>query len=540
MSSKLLQGLIKFEARAERNKMENLEETFVDNDFLFSSIDSSQNQIFFGRRGTGKTHALKYLKARKDESKECVAYFDIRTIGSTMGFYSDGTIGLAERGTRLLRDLLQELHGHLLEYFQDHQETYDFSKVAPFLNSFAENITEVRINGSVSVKEKESDELKQEDNTSFGFSVSDKGVAANLTGAHKKSGLNSLSSERDRSGTEIYYFHFGSISKDLKNIIKATNIRIWILLDEWSELPLELQPFLSDMIKKIFFPISNFTFKIAAIEYRSKFSIYNNDNRIGFELGADISPDLNLDDLLVFDNNMERATKFFNFFLFRHFNTILEEIGEEKLANEDEFISKIFTNIDTFKEFVRASEGVPRDAMYMLGVAAQKSRGLPISVNTIRESAKIAYDRTKATSIVENTDAAKLLKWIIDSVIGEKQSRAFLFSANKRDRLIDFLYDSRVIHILKKNIGSQDEAGERYDVFKLDTGCYIDLYRTKRFPKSLLSKDVTGRADDQLTFETTNEEELDDGNHDINLPPDNFRSYRRSILDLDKFYKTIK
>jgi hypothetical protein len=62
--------------------------------------------------------------------------------------------------------------------------------------------------------------------------------------------------------------------------------------------------------------------------------------------------------------------------------------------------------------------------------------------------------------------------------------------------------------VLKKNISSRDEPGVRYDVYKIDYGCYVDLVNTSQAPRGL--------------FET------EDGF--IEVPRDDYRSIRRAIL----------
>lgn len=74
----------------------------------------------------------------------------------------------------------------------------------------------------------------------------------------------------------------------------------------------DVQPFLADCINKSFFAIPHFIFKIAALEYRSNFTIVMQNNlHIGFELGSDISSNLDLDDYFVFDKNPDSITAIF-------------------------------------------------------------------------------------------------------------------------------------------------------------------------------------------------------------------------------------
>lgn len=513
--------MTKFVLRAEKNDDAHLIETFVDNDFLFSTLDSRSSQIIYGRRGTGKTHALKYYESVILKKGKLVSYIDLRTVGSNNSYYSQGNIPVEERATCLLRDILQYIHEDLLKQCQKKYPEKMFDLIAQ-LDSFADEITRVEILGQIS-SEKAS---TTNSNSSSGVSVSlNSSPKVNLDSSIERN--NSDVHSLRESGRKIFYFKFGSIQKSLERLLEVLDQKYILLLDEWSELPLDVQPFLADMLKKTFFPLKTVTVKIAAIEYRSNFRQFNEPvGKIGFELGADINPDIVLDDLLVHEMNKGRSATFFKSFVFKHVNSVLKEEGFSALVDSDldKLITNIFGREDCFSEFVRCSEGVPRDSMSLLGVAAQKSDKLPLSIDKIRESTKTNYERTKAASISQNHRAQKLLSWIFDEVIGKRRCQGFFLEIGTRDELIDFLYDSRVIHLIKKNIGSQDIQGKRYDVFKIDSGCYIDLYRTKKKPHGLLVQD-----EDQGGEETY-----------VDVPPEDYRSYRRSILKLTDFYEFLK
>ena len=111
-----------------------------------------------------------------------------------------------------------------------------------------------------------------------------------------------------------------------------------------------------------------------------------------------------------------------------------------------------------------------------------------------------------------------MLLWVIDEVIGQRNARAFLLQTNKKDKLIDYLFDSRVLHIIKENISGKDTPGLRYNVYSIDYGCYVDLLNTKNAPKGLFAV-----IDD--------EDEIY-----IEVPKTDYRAIRRAILDLDEFY----
>ena len=75
--------------------------------------------------------------------------------------------------------------------------------------------------------------------------------------------------------------------------------------------------------------------------------------------------------------------------------------------------------------------------------------------------------------------------------------------------------------MIKRRVSSNDQPGERFDVFKLDYGCYVDVIGTASAPRGLFEAD---------TDESTNTM--------VEVPKDDYRSIRRAILDFDEFSKS--
>jgi hypothetical protein len=288
--------------------------------------------------------------------------------------------------------------------------------------------------------------------------------------------------------------------------------RVWFLIDEWSEVPVDLQPYLADLFRRVVLPINQLTVKIAAIEHRTNFAILKERGEyIGLELGADVSADLNLDDFLVFDNSHEKAVDFIGKLIFRHYQT---SPGDHPTFNDpDHLITSLFTQRPVFEEFVRAVEGVPRDALNLIAKVVTKAFGQQIAMNHVRAGARDWYNQDKVAVIRNDPALADLLQHIIAEVIGSRRARAFLLSSKTRHAGVDKLFDSRLLHILKKNVSSNDEPGARYDVYKIDYGCYVDLINTTRATEGLYQED--------------------DGSF-TEVPRDDYRSIRRAILDPSK------
>lgn len=80
------------------------------------------------------------------------------------------------------------------------------------------------------------------------------------------------------------------------------------------------------------------------------------------------------------------------------------------------------------------------------------------------------------------------------------------------------LVDARVLHLVRRGYSAQDEPGERYDVWVIDFGAYVDLIHTKSEPTQLLAWDDV--PPDAGTIE---------------VPAQDLRAIRRAVLDLDAF-----
>ncbi len=131
----LSEAALKLPKRAESSDRDTLIQTFVDIGPLFAFLSSFDHQVLFGRRGTGKTHALSYLADRRESIGDVVAMIDLRNVGSSGGMYADETVPLSERATRLLVDTLSVIHDALFEFFVKRAERLNLSTTGPALDA---------------------------------------------------------------------------------------------------------------------------------------------------------------------------------------------------------------------------------------------------------------------------------------------------------------------------------------------------------------------------------------------------------------------
>jgi len=519
MSEQINTAIMRLSRRAESYDREHLVSTFVDVGPLFTMLSNPDHQILYGRRGTGKTHALSFLANYAESRGDVAIQIDMRTVGSSGGIYSDPSLPLSERATRLIVDTLAFLHDQLLTIILN-DDNFNLSLLGPILDKFADSITNVSVVGTVSDEETINNRTNTHDGINIGYN---KGLSVQLNSSDQNE--QSTQMKRVRTGIERHRLHFGTVRTHLSQLVtQITPKRIWVLLDEWSEVPLDLQPYLADLLRRTLFTIQGATVKIAAIEQRCEFRVEQDQGGyIGIELGADAANSLNLDEYMVFENNSEKAKTFFAQLIFKHVSSFLENTnGMESPGNPNDFIRRAFTQQNSFDEFVRAAEGVPRDAINILGLAAQAAQSQAISIPNIRGAAKTWYNRNKEQSVTAKAKALDLLRWIIDEVIAHRRARAFLLKSDLRHELIEFLYDARILHVVKQGVSSHDLPGVRFNVYSIDYGCYVDLINTTRAPQGL--------------FEIDSE----DGSEFVEVPANDYRAIRRAILDLSDFENGIR
>src|SRR3954451_23479843 len=117
----LNQALMRIPRRAESVDRSALAATYVAAGSSSAVVNSSDHQILYGRRGTGKTHALLHLSELVERAGDVAVYLDLRTVGSTGGLYANTALSPAQRGTQLLVDSLESIHDHLFTKAADGQ-----------------------------------------------------------------------------------------------------------------------------------------------------------------------------------------------------------------------------------------------------------------------------------------------------------------------------------------------------------------------------------------------------------------------------------
>lgn len=461
--------------RTERSSVNNLFNIYADKSII-NRLDNHNNQIIYGRRGTGKTHLLfafqnlTFESNKPSQQKRFSIYIDLRkylplfTSSNTLNVEAAVLIFQA-----FINDLIEDLTNNL-KYIFDIKEYGTFSS---FEKSRLENLTKILSELNIEFNGRE---FKRLGNIEF-----NKEEIRNISSSLKLNQNPELSIDGKKeekntfAETNVQYLSFNQISKLLENLsYQLNNTKVVFLLDEWSEIPLELQPYLAELIKRVFIS-SNYTFKIAAIPYRSKFrEILHNEIKIGLEEGGDIFP-ISLDNRYIYEIDKIGTKTFYNELLVNHLKEI--DLSIFNGVDESKYINYFFAN-QALSEILVASAGIPRDFinLFILSYNNRNNASQRIVLKNIRNSTTEWYTSDKKEEIDKDKITRHLFEELVHQVILIKKKTHFLLPQKySENRSIKKLVDLRVLHLRQKGISHKHVANKTYDVYSIDYGSYTSL-----------------------------------------------------------------
>jgi hypothetical protein len=380
--------------RTERSSVQNLFSTYADKSII-NRLNNQNNQIIYGRRGTGKTHLLFafqnliFDKNIPGKQKRFSIYIDLRKYLPL--FTSSNTINVESAiliFQALINDLIEDLTNNLKYIF-------DIKEYATF-NSFEES----RLIKLKTILAELNIEFNGREFKRLGSVEFNREEIKNISGSLKLNQTPEINIEGKKeqknafAETNVQYLSFNKISRLLEELSYQLNdTKIVFLLDEWSEIPIDLQPYLAELIKRVFIS-SNYTFKIAAIPYRTRFrEIIHNEIKIGLEEGGDIFP-ISIDNRYIYEVDKVGTKTFYNELLINH----LKEINPAIFENVDDlkFINYFFAN-QALAEILIASAGIPRDFinLFILSYNNRNNTSQRIVLKNIRNSTTEWYTSDK-------------------------------------------------------------------------------------------------------------------------------------------------
>lgn len=457
-----------------------LAESFVDTGLL-APLDTENNQVVYGRRGTGKTHMLRYLAERHRVNKDCVCYIDCRTLGSA-SLFLDSTKPLVDRTLALFRDVMITLNHTILEHAGRFARTPDVAGVVDSSNDLLAALTfsmsRVQPKGF-----EQTLEASQSSKASIGLAIQ-----SMLPTLQAEGGSESKHSEKvdgDFSGIDTVIFP--DVGDALVRLLHAAGgrTRLWLMIDEWSSLPSDVQPALAEFLKRSMIHSPAITIKIAAIEHRSYFSRKTAVGQMGLELGSDVVVARNLDDYYNIQLNGRELIDRFSMILYRHLAAAVpeDELRKRGATSSSSTMQALcgssaqaIQSVETFATLVDASGGNPRDFLQMLGAAYAidySSRGRFLS----REAATTAIrSHGLLTKLGELGPSLSIeMKRLIGAVLRDQPNRYFLVPQEaERTTFLSELLDARVVHPAARAVVTADEIGTFFTKLSLDLSIVLE------------------------------------------------------------------
>ena len=417
--------------RAERQLLdEKLVRCFVPNRVL-DELNSTSNQLLFGRRGVGKTHTLKVFASEQVLNGELTVYLDCTSFGSGLG--SDGSD--KNIGIRFFKTLLKSLTDSLLEHA---------SRREPPVHGADNQILS---------------------------------ALANIETA----------SEAKGDGDTFDYLAIRRFVNDFLDLIGSA--RVTILLDEWAQVPRNAQPFFAEFIKRTFFANPRVAMKIGVVDFTYRLDGEYGGSRIGLERSADIFSDIQMDRYFVWDQDETFVQRFFAEVIYNHLAVELNLALEVSPEAKYQFVlNKLFTQERVFVEMCRAAEGNARDMLVLYAKAhahfCQQQSHERIGLDEVHNASTELFRGDKYSNIATEKHLEEFLEYLITSVIKEKKSRTFMVPFQQRNHpLLQRLYSARILHLLNYEWSHPDRPGERYSIVTMDYGTYVSFRGTKNEPQ---------------------------------------------------------
>ena len=277
------------------------------------------------------------------------------------------------------------------------------------------------------------------------------------------------------------------MSEVMTQFFKSINVdRLFFLIDEWSEIPIQIQPLLAELLKRAFIT-SKITIKIAAIPNRTRLML---DNRTGLEDGGDIFGH-QLDYRFIYELHPDVTKKFFNELLYNQLSLINKSLFkpffEQSRSQPNQSFINVFLANQALREILIASAGIPRDFLSIFinaytNFVNRNTTQKHMAVTDIRTATVAWYEVDKKKAVESNQNAKIMLDKIIKEIIIDKKRCHFLIPEKyETNTILNDLIDLRIIHLRKRGISHKGNKGVPYNVYYLDYACYTssNIYHNK-------------------------------------------------------------
>lgn len=464
--------------------------SYLDSKGHINRLSLKQNQIIFGRRGSGKSLLLKSLRDTQDA---------IVCITINLEDYKD--ISFPNSIIHVERELIKKLISITKSKHGFFSTTY-WLKARPLLERLKALYKEL------STKAQEPDNYEQSIRERRSDSESLSGKAS---GGSQSVQANKESSEETETTRNITIDKLTAIKNDISDIKQIINQTsdvigkdIFLILDDFYFIKKKDQPSFLDYFHRLS-KNTRLYLKVATIKHRTKTYEQTDDSYIGIELGHDAQA-LNL------DYSLEDFQALINFM-----KELLDHINS-KIDEKIDFADLITDN--AFRFLCLASGGVPRDFFTLfisLGPLLNKNKSIskPNVIEKAIENLATKIEAIKKDATEEESILSEYLQHIRKAIIEDKKWNCFLVSNSEIqnfpqiNQAIKELVDLRLLHLVNANTSSAPSDGTRYSAYMVDIGLFPNSNPRKFQQIEPGQKDEHKREDKIRSSPKLNLEEFD-------------------------------
>jgi hypothetical protein len=417
-------------------------------------LNSKQNQVIFGRRGSGKSLLLKSLK-NKDLDKNLYITINIEDFKDISFPNSISQVLIS-----IIKKFKKEIDGkyNIFNFTNWKKQKALIKKIDKYIIELNKKISEPDVYNQ-SIKEKQASKISGE--ASSGFDKSSAKISSEVADEFENS-REILKDKLNELKNEITNF---------KELIEETtsflNKEIFLIFDDFYFIRKHEQPFFIDFFHRIS-KNTRLYLKIATIKHRSSLYIQT-DTYVGVEIGHDIqslSLDYTLDDFNALVSFMK---------------LLLEHINKKVNVSID--YTEVLTD-NAFRFLCLASGGVPRDFLSLfINLGSKMQNGIrnvskPNVIDCSIENLPNKMEAFKTDTAEEKSVLEHYLEFVKEEIINQKRINAFLVSNNdvlkfpKINQAIKELVDLRLFHLVNPNISSAPSDGKRYSAYMIDISLF--------------------------------------------------------------------
>ncbi len=498
-------------------------------------LRSNDDQVIWGRRGTGKTTLLKAFTYEINtvvRDPKVVAVYMLLSqaiptdteIGSVMG---DGSILAAYVYTNILLTLLKEIEivyntrKNGLDRDQESRFLDEYCLLCDYIDTYQKYI----LGGECEIESLKSSAIKNEVAKEGGVEGSVTVKVLKLFGKLKVS-KGSIIEQKSRfnvSGKIQFILETKKINSFLIDMMDSLSLdRIVLCLDEYSEIDkvseFSIQSKLAELLKQTFFKNNRFTVKIATIWNKTKFQGKGGPGTKGIEYKQDIFPGPDLD--VMFMGHNTDIVQYFKTALINTYYMGEKDTDTHKKILQEFIVNRIFGD-DSFRQLICGAQGVSRAFMVMVHKYLTQfinNNGTVLKSLAVYEIIKCQYIEDVRYKICTDYSVYRVIeKYITDNI-----RRYFLIKRDDYVRCKDTIRYLNARGYLMQIHGHNTDRRIRdsYKLFIIHYGCYLDALETENYKsgRKQIASDATLTSDTLFIPEYSKELFTEPEKYTVELP----------------------